>query len=133
MTLKKNCLICMVLMITLLFPCIANADQSVKVKYNDQIVNFEIQPIIEDSRVYVPMSVVVKECSTLFEIAFRRIFNEAIISLPFKERLELQECEKKIGKNLKGVQDFTFGELVGLFRESALMNKWVKHSARDHC
>ena len=55
MTLKKNCLICMVLMITLLFPCLANADQSVKVKYNDQIVNFEVQPMIDNGRIYVPM------------------------------------------------------------------------------
>lgn len=75
--------------------------------------------------------VVVKECSTLFEIAFKRIFNSAIISLPFKERLELQEYEKKIGKTTKGVQDFTFGELVGLFRESNLMGKWSKHLSKD--
>lgn len=75
--------------------------------------------------------VVVKECSTLFEIALKRIFKEAIINLPFNERTEILECEKKIGKNNKGIQDFTFGELVGLFRESKIMNKWTKHSSRD--
>ncbi len=75
--------------------------------------------------------VVVKECATLFEIALKRIFNEAIISLPFNERIEIQEVEKKIGKNNKGVQDFSFGELVGLFRESKLLAKWAKHSSKD--
>ena len=94
--------------------------------------------IVEDKLSFIQKSfdmgeydVVVKECSTLFEIAFKKIYNEAIISLPFKDRLELQECEKRIGKNIKGVQDFTFGELVGIFRESGLMNKWTKHSSRN--
>jgi len=75
--------------------------------------------------------VVIKECSTLFEVSLKKIFKEAIISLPFNERTELQDCEKKIGKNTKGVQDFSFGEVVGLFRESKLMSKWAKHSSRD--
>ncbi|KUO63845.1 MAG: hypothetical protein APF84_14590 [Gracilibacter sp. BRH_c7a] len=75
--------------------------------------------------------VVVKECATLFEVALKRIFNEAIISLPFNDRIDIQEVEKKIGKNNKGVQEFTFGELVGLFRESKLLAKWAKHSSRD--
>jgi len=75
--------------------------------------------------------VVVKECATLFEKALRKIFNEAIVSLAFNERQELQECEKKIGKNIKGVNDFSFGELVGLFREAKVLSKWSKHSSRD--
>lgn len=75
--------------------------------------------------------VVIKECSTLFELSLKRIFKEAIITLPFEERSELFECEKKIGKGKKGVHDFTFGELVGLFRESRLMSKWTKHSSKE--
>ena len=60
--------------------------------------------------------VVVKEACTLFELSLKKIFNQAIISLPFADRNEVQDSEKKIGKGNKGVSDFTFGELVGLFR-----------------
>ena len=75
--------------------------------------------------------VVVKEACTLFELSLKKIFNQAIISLPFADRNEVQDSEKKIGKGNKGVSDFTFGELVGLFRESNLLTKWAKHSGRE--
>ncbi|MCD7948519.1 MAG: hypothetical protein LUG13_09615 [Oscillospiraceae bacterium] len=75
--------------------------------------------------------VVVKECSTLFEVVFRRIYSEALVSLPFAERNELVEYEKAIGKNIKGIQDFGLGELVGLFSKSKLLQKWSKYTGRD--
>lgn len=67
----------------------------------------------------------------MFEIVFRKIFQQAVITLPYKERELLQEVEKKIGKGKKGVEDLGFGELVGLFRESRLMEKWSKYTSRD--
>ncbi|MFC7678916.1 class I SAM-dependent methyltransferase [Paenibacillus sp. GCM10028914] len=75
--------------------------------------------------------VAVKECCTVFEIVFRKIFQQAVITLPYKERELLQEVERKVGKGTKGVEDLGFGELVGLFRESKLMEKWSKHTSRD--
>jgi hypothetical protein len=73
----------------------------------------------------------VKESCTLFEIVFRRIFQQAVVSLSYKDREMILEVERVIGKGSKGVQDFGFGELVGLFRESKLMDKRAKHTARD--
>jgi|GEM_PF-1413399 len=75
--------------------------------------------------------VAVKECCTLFEIVFRKIFQQAVVVLPYKERELLQEVERKIGKGTRGVEEFGFGELVGVFRESKLMEKWSKHTSRD--
>jgi SAM-dependent methyltransferase len=75
--------------------------------------------------------VAVKECCTVFEIVFRKIFQQAVVSLPYKDRELLQEVEKKIGKGTKGVEDFGLGELVGLFRESKLMEKWARHTSMD--
>ncbi|HZG86001.1 class I SAM-dependent methyltransferase [Paenibacillus sp.] len=75
--------------------------------------------------------VAVKECCTLFEIVFRKIFQQALVALPFQDRQAVLEAERKVGKGTKGVQDFGFGELVGLFRECGLMDKWSKHTGRD--
>lgn len=76
-------------------------------------------------------AVVVKECCGLFEVVFKKIFSEAVINLPYKERVEVMEIEQKIGEAKKGVPDFTLGQLVGLFRQSDLMKKWAKCSGRD--
>ena len=75
--------------------------------------------------------VVVKECGTLFENAFKEIYHQAITSLPFEARNAVLQAEAEIGKGKKGVADFTFGELVGLFRTSKLLSKWAKHEGLD--
>ena len=75
--------------------------------------------------------IVVKECGGLFETAFKKIFHEAVALLEFKERNELLEKEKEKGEGKKGVDAFTFGQLVGLFSETKLMKKWAKISNRD--
>ena len=75
--------------------------------------------------------VVVKECSTLFELSLRKLFRQALTDLPYRDRLDLQDAEKTIGKNTKGVGDFGFGELVGLFRQSNLLKKWSQASGRQ--
>lgn len=76
-------------------------------------------------------SVAVKECCTLFEVVFRKIFQQAIITLPFRDRTLILETERRIGKEQKGVHEFGFGELVGLFRESQLLDKWSKFTSKD--
>ena len=75
--------------------------------------------------------VVVKESCGLFEVAFKKIFQEAVVQLNFEDRNYLLEKEKVIGKGKKGVNEFGFGELVGLFRETGLMKKWAEISNRD--
>jgi len=75
--------------------------------------------------------VVVKECGTLFENAFKEIYHQAITALPFEARNAVLQAENDIGKGKKGVTDFTFGELVGLFRTSKLLSKWAKHEGLD--
>lgn len=75
--------------------------------------------------------IVVKECCGLLEVAFRKLFQEAVTTFNFEDRNNLLEEEKKIGKEKKGVNDFGLGELVGLFRETGLLKKWAKISNRD--
>lgn len=86
-----------------------------------------IQKLI-DTRDY---DVAVKESCTVFELVFRQIFQQAVVSLSYQDREHILEVERRIGKGTKGAQDFGFGELVGLFRESNLMDKWSKHTSRD--
>lgn len=75
--------------------------------------------------------VVIKESATLFEVAMKQIFHQAIVKLPFKDRKELNKAEDEIGKGNKGVDDFSFGELVGLYRQSKLFKKWENYSDVD--
>ncbi|MBR5799554.1 MAG: hypothetical protein IKY23_05780 [Lachnospiraceae bacterium] len=74
---------------------------------------------------------VVRDCCGLFEAAFKKIYQEACSTLDFKTRQELMSKEAEIGKGNKGVNDFGFGELVGLYRETGLLKKWAKATNRD--
>lgn len=95
-------------------------------RYEDK---FSIIQKAMDERAY---DIVVKECCGLFEVAFKKIYQEAVASLTsFEDRTLLFEKEKEIGKGKKGVNEFGFGELVGLFRETGLMKKWAQASNRD--
>jgi len=86
---------------------------------------------IQTSLISNEFDVVVKECGTLFENAFKEIYHQAITSLPFEARNTVLQAETDIGKGKKGVADFTFGELIGLFRTSKLLSKWAKHEGLD--
>jgi predicted hydrocarbon binding protein len=74
---------------------------------------------------------VVKESCGLFEVAFRKIFAEAVAKLPYGERMVLMDKERIIGDSRKGVQEFGLGQLVGLFRECDLLKRWAKFTGRD--
>lgn len=76
-------------------------------------------------------AVVVKESCSLFEMAFKKIFKEAVASFSFQDRNTLLEAERKIGKDKKGVNEFSFGELVGLNRECNLLSKWAEATKKD--
>lgn len=75
--------------------------------------------------------VVIKESCSLFEVVFRKIFSQVITILPYHERKVVLDVEYKIGNGRKGVQEFGMGELVGLFRESRLFDKWSKYYSKD--
>ena len=76
-------------------------------------------------------NIVITESCSLFEMAFKKIFKEAVASFEFQDRNALMEAEQKIGKGNKGVNDFGFGELVGLNRESHLLSKWATYTNKD--
>ena len=67
-------------------------------RYEDK---FSIIQKAMDDRAY---DIVVKECCGLFEVAFKKIYQEAVVSLnSFEDRTLLFEKEKEIGKGKKGV------------------------------
>ena len=72
--------------------------------------------------------VVIKECGTLFENAFKEIYHQAITTLPFESCNSVLLAENENGR--KGVADLIFGELVGLFRSSQLLNIWAKQNRK---
>jgi len=68
--------------------------------------------------------VVIKECGTLFENAFKEIYHQALTTLPFEMCNSVLLAENEDGR--KGETDLIFGEMVGLFRSSQLLNIWAK-------
>lgn len=74
---------------------------------------------------------VVKEVATLLEVILKRIFGQAINDLPYSKRKELQEAEEKIGNNLKGYKDFGFGQLVGVYNKTNLLDELEKNNNRN--
>src|SRR5690625_3217540 len=75
--------------------------------------------------------VAVKESCLIFEVLFRKIAQKALASLPFRDRADILQAEEKIGRGTKGIEDFGFGELVGLFRQANLLDKWSTHNGID--
>ncbi len=76
-------------------------------------------------------SFVVKECCSLFEMAFKKIFKEALATFNYQDRTRLMEIEREIGKGNKDVEGFTFGELVGLNEKAKLLSKWSEYMNKD--
>lgn len=76
-------------------------------------------------------SFVVKECCSLFEMAFKKIFKEALATFNYQDRTRLMDIEREIGKGNKDVEGFTFGELVGLNERAKLLSKWSEYVNRD--
>ncbi len=83
--------------------------------------------IIEQSLHNGSYDIVVKESVVIFEYLLRKMFkNRVIEATTFSERSELQELEQKIGKGKKGFEDFGFGELIGLERQTNMLEKWAE-------
>lgn len=75
--------------------------------------------------------VVVKECCSLFEMAFKKIFKEALSTFNYQDRSRLLDIEREIGKGNKDVDAFCFGELVGLNERAHLLSKWSEYTQKD--
>lgn len=67
----------------------------------------------------------VKESCAVLEEILKRIYKQALSELPIEDRAVLLDSESKIGRG-KGYSRFGFGELVGLFRKSQLLDRWGK-------
>lgn len=76
-------------------------------------------------------TIVAKECVGLIEQALRHLFSQTLTQLDEKDRLKVQEAEQNIGKGEKGIESFTMGQLVGLFRTSRFLEAWARASGRD--
>ena len=75
--------------------------------------------------------VVVKESCVIFELLFKKVISQALSILPFEDREQILQKEREVGKGTKGYQHFTFGEIIGLFRECNLLTKWSEYSNKD--
>lgn len=72
-------------------------------------------------------SVVKESCSVLEEV-LKKVYKQALSDLPIADRTVLMESEAKIGNNSKSYSHFGFGELVGLFNRSRLLDRWSKYT-----
>jgi hypothetical protein len=76
-------------------------------------------------------TIVAKECVGLMEHALRQVFWEHLTHLDEHARLRVQEAEARIGKGQKGIEHFTLGQLVGVFRASHFLEAWAQMSGKD--
>lgn len=87
----------------------------------------EIATLIENGM----YDIAVTQSCKLIEVAFKRIYREALSSCPFKDRVELFEVEQKFGMGKIGVEEFTLGRLIGLVEKTKLLDKWAKANGRE--
>ncbi len=76
-------------------------------------------------------TIVVKECMGLIEHVLRHLFSHYLTQLYEQDRLRVQKAEMEIGKGQRGIERFTMGELVGVFRTSRFLEAWARASGKD--
>jgi hypothetical protein len=76
-------------------------------------------------------TIAAKECVGLIEHALRHLFSQHLTRLEEKDRLGVQKAELEIGKGSKGIESFTMGQLVGVFRTSHFLDAWARASGKD--
>ncbi len=69
----------------------------------------------------------VKESCAILEEILKRIYKQALSELPIEDRTALMDGEAKIGKGTKSYTRFGFGELVGLYNRTRLLERWGKY------
>lgn len=73
---------------------------------------------------------VVKESCSLLEEILKKIYRKALAEFSIEDRGALMQSEAMIGNN-KGYDKFGFGELVGLFNKSRLLERWAKNTNQN--
>jgi hypothetical protein len=76
-------------------------------------------------------TIVAKECVALIEHALRHLFTQQLTRLDEKDRLKVQEEERKKGDGKRGAGRFTMGQLVHLFQTSHFLDAWERVSGKD--
>lgn len=76
-------------------------------------------------------TIVARECVYLVEHALRHLLSQHLTHLEEKDRLTVQKAELEIGKGIKGIERFTLGELVGIFRKAKFIEAWGRISGKD--
>lgn len=95
-------------------------------------MNFEQKIVLIQRNLEIKgYTIVAKECVGLIEQALRQLFREHLTELDERDRLKVQEAEQKIGKGEKGIDSFTMGQLVGVFRTSHFLDAWERASGKD--
>lgn len=61
----------------------------------------------------------------------KKIFKEALATFNYQDRIRLTDVEKEIGNGKKDVDNFCFGELVGLNEKAHLLSKWSEYTNKD--
>lgn len=76
-------------------------------------------------------TIAAKECVQTIEFIFQDLFHRDLTKLKPEDREKALEAEKKIGRNIKGIKDFTMGELIGLYRNSDFLRAWADAAHTD--
>jgi len=67
-----------------------------------------------------------REATAIIETAFRELYRRSIGLLNGQDRLRVNKVEEQIGGGNKSFDEFTMGQLVGLFRNSNFLEAWSK-------
>jgi len=62
----------------------------------------------------------VREAGRLFEELLKDEIQYFLSRVPFEVRKIIFECESEIGKGTKGINDFTLGQIIGIWRKAKL-------------
>lgn len=76
-------------------------------------------------------TIVAKECLGLIEQALRQLFTQHLTRLDEKDRLKVVDVERNVGKGQKGIESFTMGQLVGVFRASKFLDAWARATGSE--
>lgn len=76
-------------------------------------------------------TIAAKECLGLIEQALRQLFTQHLTRLDEKDRLKVLDVERNVGKGQKGIESFTMGQLVGVFRASKFLDAWARSTGSE--
>ena len=96
------------------------------------IIDFEQKiELIQQNFEIGAYTIAAKECVGLIEQALRQLFKDQLTRLKEEDRLRVQDVERKKGRGLHGVERFTMGQLINLFRASQFLEAWERASGKD--